>query len=379
MFQNLNNYKQYVWFNIFLCDNPIMSNADINDIRGSPDFKGISFSGYKKIEVKKQFVENMLKGKIEPACHWCAELICAGHFEDVWEAIFYYVGKHIHIGNPKIAIYLDKRYNVFRNIMNQGHFTNELQLRNNPTIRRMFAEIITIITQSIKKASFESIKIKREEEFDITQMTDRLKAPNIKFAEPVIQNEDPKELLIAINEFAYNIGGDKPNMLAACYWIEWIIEFELICRKRKEPCVCKRRAVNVENKYQCDIIWIVWDALNYYSNKKGGLIDTVMNSLKTLFMAKYSLGSPKKRKYLLYFAVELLTERVPTDVDIITNKEILQIVTGKIDIVYKNIKKSEVSPNTDYLFQNLESQANFENSVKKMEMLGAMDFVPRNA
>ena len=350
----------------------------INDIRNPPDFKGVSFSGYKKTEVKKQFVENMLKGKIEPACHWSAELICAGHFEDVWDSIFYYVGKHIHIGNPKIAIYLEKRYNVFRNIMNQGHFTNELQLRNNDTIRRMFAEIITIITQSVKKASFESIKIKRAEEFDMTQMSDRLKAPTIKFAEPIIHSEDPKELLIAINEFAFNIGGDKPNMMAACYWIEWIIEFDLICRKRKEPCVCKRRNVGVENKYQSDVIWVVWDALIHYSAIKGGLIETVMTSLKTLFMTKYTVGAPKKRKYLLYFAVELLTEHVPTDVDIITDKEILNTVTSKIDLVYKNIKKSEVSPNTDYLFTNLESQNNFNNSVKKMEMIGAMDFIPRS-
>jgi hypothetical protein len=166
--------------------------SDINDIRGSPAFNGISFSGYKKTEVKKQFIENMLKGKIEPACHWSAELICSGHFGDVWDSIFYYVGKYIHIGNPKIAIYLEKRYNVFRNIMNQGHFTSELQLRNNDTIRRMFAEIITIIAQSPKKASFESIKIKREEEFDITQMTERLKAPSITFAEPIIHKDDPK-------------------------------------------------------------------------------------------------------------------------------------------------------------------------------------------
>jgi hypothetical protein len=354
--------------------------SDINDIRSSTDFSGISFSGYKKTEVKKQFIENMMKGKIEPACHWSAELICSGHFGDVWECIFYYVGKYIHIGNPKIAIYLDKRYNVFRNIMNQGHFTSEIQLRNNDTIRRMFAEIITIITQSTKKTSFESIKIRRDEEFDITQMTERLKAPTITFAEPVIHKDDPKELLIAINEFAYHIGGDKPNMMLACYWVEWIIEFELIFRKRKEPCICKRRNASVENKYQCDVIWIIWDALIHYASKRGGLIETVMNSLKTLFAAKYAVGTPKKRKYLLYFAVEMLTEHVPTNVDIVTNKDVLNIVTSKIDIVYKNIKKSEVSPNTEYLFSTMETdkQANFEKSVRKMEMMGSLDFVPRS-
>ena len=264
--------------------------------------------------------------------------------------------------------------------MNQGHFSNELQLRNNDTIRKMFAEIITIITQSPKKTSFESIKINREEEFDITQMTERLKAPSITFAEPIIHSDDPKELLIAMNEFAYHIGGDKPNMMLACYWVEWIIEFELICRKRKQPCVCKRRNFGVENKYQCDVIWILWDALNHYAEIKGGLTISVVNSLKMLFTAKYTIGTPKKRKYLLYFAVEMLTEHVPTNIDIITNKEILSVVINKIDFVYKNIKKNEVSPNTEYLFSNTDTdkQHNLENSVKKMELLGSLDFVPRN-
>jgi hypothetical protein len=80
--------------------------SEINDIRTSAQFKGISFSKYKKTEVRTQMVEAMLKGRIEPACNWTAELICAGHFGDVWENILYYMAKHIHLGNPKMAIYL---------------------------------------------------------------------------------------------------------------------------------------------------------------------------------------------------------------------------------------------------------------------------------
>ena len=52
-----------------------MEDVEINDIRTSPNFKGISFSRYKKTEVRNQLIENMLKGKIEPACYWCAELL----------------------------------------------------------------------------------------------------------------------------------------------------------------------------------------------------------------------------------------------------------------------------------------------------------------
>jgi hypothetical protein len=359
-----------------------MSTTDINDIRTPAQFKGVSFSKYKKTEVKKQFVENMMKGKIEPACNWCAELICAGHFEDVWESIFYFVGKHIHVGNPKIIVYLDNRYNVFRNIFNQGHFSSELQLRNNPTIRSLFAEVITMITMSVKRTSVEPVRINRSEEFDMTQMTERLKAPNVNFASQVVHPEDPKELFIAINEFAFNIGGERPNMLQACYWLEWVIEFDIICRRRKEPCLCKRRKLDVENKYQRDIIWIVWDALVYYSEQlkpKNPFIEKTMGSIKRLFCSRYTTGASKRRKYLLYFAIELLTESVPMDVEMMSPecKQVIQNVTTKIDLVYKQIKKNEDSPNTDYLFSNIESQNNLDNSIKKMDTMSAMDFIPR--
>jgi hypothetical protein len=353
--------------------------SQINDIREMPDFRGFSFSQYKKTDVRNQFIDNMKKGKVEPACYWCAELICAGHYEEVWESIFYFVGKHIHIGNPKIPIYLEKRYTVFRNIMNQGHFSSPLQLRNNPTIRKMFAEIVVVITLSVKKTSFETIKINREDEFDITQMTDRMKATDATFAAPIFKPEDPKELMIPTNEFAFHIGGNTPNMLLACYWVEWMIEYDVICRKRKEPCLCERRTIpGIENKFQRDIIWIVWDVLSHYSRTKGTYIEMILTSLRNLFAVRYTTGTAKKRKYLLYYAVELLTETVPV-VDFISaeHKLVLANVAGNIDLVYKQIKKNEKSPNTDYLFHNLEAEHNLEQSVRKMEMMNAMEFLPR--
>ena len=113
----------------------VNDNSEINDIRQSTHFKGVSFSKFKKTDVRKQFITNLTKGRIEPACYWCAEFICAGHYMEVWETIIHYIGKHIHLGNPKIVCYIENRYEIFRNIMSQGQYTNELQLRNHPTIR----------------------------------------------------------------------------------------------------------------------------------------------------------------------------------------------------------------------------------------------------
>lgn len=347
-----------------------MNSSEINDIRTSSQLKGISFSKYKKTDVRIQMIESMKNNKVEPACYWCAELICAGHYMDVWENLLHFVGKYIHLGNPKIVIYLEKRFIIFRNIISQGHFINELELRNNISIRKLFAEIVCILTISNKKNSFEPIKINRIEEFDIAQMNERLKAPSTQYIDYIFKPKDPKEIYIALNEFAYSL--EQKNMMTSCYWIEWIIDFDLICKKKREPCYCEKRLeYDVEPLLQRDIIWIVWDTLLYYSNNNT-FNHTIMRSLLGLFCIKYTSSVAKKRRYLLYFAVSLITENISNNIDLITDKTLLNTVVEQIDNIYTQIKKNEESPNTDYLFSNLDKKSTFEQSIKKMEIMNNM-------
>lgn len=353
---------------------------EINDLRFPKDFKGISFSKHKKTEVKSELTQSLLKAKVEPACYWAAELICAGHYGDLWEILLHYVGKHIHLGNPKLVIYLHMRYEIFDEIITNGTYLSELHLRNNQNMRKLFAEIIAMVALSNKKNSFEPIRINRIEEFDITQMTERLKAPSLQYIENVFRKEDPKELVIAVNEFAYNISSDRTNSAFACYWIEWIIDFDIICKKRKEPVYADRRAkAPVEGKYQSDIIWIFWDALHTRASQlRNEFITKVMDALYKLFSIKYTTAACKKRRYLLYFAVALVTEPVPTSIDLISAKETVQTVVANIDDIYKQIKKNEEVPKTDYLFSNLDKQFAMEKSARKMELMDSLNVIPRN-
>jgi hypothetical protein len=194
-----------------------------------------------------------------------------------------------------------------------------------------------------------------------------------------MKKDDPHELWIAINEFTFHITSNAkhiPNMTLACYWVEWIIEFDVICKKRKQYCICETRdKTPVEHKYKKEIIWILWDALFYVVlEKKNEFLHQLLVSLFHLFCMKFTPACVRKRRYLLYFAVSVVTDTVNTDMEMIHNKPLLKVTINEINVIYKQIKKNEISPNTDYLFQGLHSNNSLQKSLYKLEILNGMDF-----
>ena len=344
--------------------------CEINDIRKVSEFRGITFSKFQCSKVKTEFISCLSSSKIEEACYWGAEMICAGHFNILWECILLYISKYIHLGNPKLPIYIAMRFDVFKNILSNGYIDNEIRMRNNIKIRKIFAEIIGILCFSMKKHSFESIKIKKADEFNMTHMATRLKAPSVKYASDIFKEKDPKELYIAINELSYQISESSKNVVTACYWLEWILEYNVICKKKKEICRCERRTFpKVLDKYQMDSIWLVWDSILHESVKRQNtLISKILQSLLSMFCIKYTSGVARRRKFLVYFAIALLTEPCDMNREIITNKEKIQYIVDKINVVYKDVKKNEIAPKTDYLFSGT-SKSNLDKTIELLEKL----------
>ena len=92
--------------------------------------------------------------------------------------------------------------------------------------------------------------------------------------------------------------------MTACYWIEWIFEYEARCKALKEKIFCERRNfAKVDSKCQKDIVWIIWDIFLKEAKKRPKFIQKVMDALLSLFCLKYTTGCHKKRKNLMYLAI----------------------------------------------------------------------------
>ena len=355
-----------------------MNDIEINDIRDQKEFKGITFSEFKKTDVKKELIKNLYNAKIEPSCYWSAEMICAGHYSDLWDTIIGFYTKHIHIGNPKLITYLELRINNFKDILMNGYRDQELRLRNNEKMRKLFCEVMCVLCEARKKHCYSEVKVKKDD-FDLTQMTERFKAPNINYAQDIFYKDDPKELFIPINEFAYDISEECKNSISACYWMEWIIEFESICKQRKDKFKCERREfAKVDPKFQMDIIWIIWDIFLQEAKKRNTFVQRIVNSALSIFCLRYTSGCHKKRRLLLYFVIEVFTEPYSVEEEMIKEKNKIIVIQQNINKIYKQIKKNEHSPGTDYLYKNINA-SNLEKTIAKLETMNSLgaEYIPR--
>ena len=167
----------------------------------------------------------------------------------------------------------------------------------------------------------------------------------------------------------------------ACYWIEWIIEFETICKGKRERIFCERRNFSkVDTNLQKEIIWLIWDLFFNEAKKRNKFVQKVMNALFSLFTLKYTSGSHKKRRNVLYYAASILCENINCNEEIIraSQQEIVANILKKIDMIYGQIKKNEEAPGTAYLFNDVKTY-NLEKTIEKLEKMNSFgeSFIPR--
>ena len=384
-------------------DGMCISTDQINDVRAATEFRMQTFSNFKKTDAKKELLIQMLSGNIERANYWCAEFVCAGSFHDLWDAMVMFTSKYINLANPKLATYLYLRYIQFQEIVNQRHYIREIDLRNNEQVRKIFSEIVSTLTVSDKSARPFDFKQSHQhvptavdtpdtpdtpdtQKYNIlTDLSGHIEAQSLDHANAVMLDEDPREIFVAVNELGYHLSspGQQRNLSKALFWIEWLIEFDLVCRRMKKPCRGHYRDLPLllDNSHKRDIIWVVWECLVRATEYRECHLKKNLLALQNLFSINFTHSSPKKKKATIYFALTLVmqdakssTAAAVTDLIAVDKKPVVKRARDNVELIYREVKKNEVSPRTEYLFRNLRTEkTDFQKTIEKMHILNHQD------
>tara|TARA_B100000497_G_C7413928_1_gene260613 strand:- start:99 stop:596 length:498 start_codon:yes stop_codon:yes gene_type:complete len=132
------------------------------------------------------------------------------------------------------------------------------------------------------------------------------------------------------------------------YWLNWIIEYDILCRKKKKIIGCVSRSLyeNKKKLLETNIIWIVWDSLFAVMKKErcSQNLKNIVESIYSLFAVRYCVSTNKKRISLICHTIELLVlhKELKYDIAILKNNDEMTNLEENINVVMEQIKKHEV-------------------------------------
>lgn len=308
-----------------------------------PDYKKQTFSGYKKTQVMTKLKQCILKQEIDRACIWGAELDISGHTYQLWEDLIIYALTEINIINPRLPLYLLKKFQEFLRIYkNFEDFS--IHIRNNQESRNKLCDLIVTIALSPKKKFPKYSKITIG---DLTNDSMRRKmiANHLQLVDQFTSVHDPLKVRIAVNEIiAYlKLPHKGTSVVENCfYWIDFIQFYEKTLSKKKQKLLCrKRNHIKETNKFDNDYVWLLWEVILYYGKiNKNKTMHTIILSLYKLYLLNFTKGKRNKRLVMIKFAILLILDCVPK-------------VNYNTPIFYKNDLRFKANLNINQVYLNL--------------------------
>ena len=307
----------------------------ISDTRNMDSFKTSTFSNYKLTDVKNRLIHSLQVSDIHAACYWSVELVCSNHFERLWEIIFYFYSTYINISNPKGITYIDNRFNSFKLLYET--VDNPFELRNHQQIRLLFCEMMVMLCISNKLCIMNYVEIPNDD-YNMTLIHTKYRANRDDYVTSYYKEDDPKHMATFFNEFIFNL--EIQNCFRAYYWLEFILGYEKILHKYKEKSRSGVRVlVQLTRNYSKDIIWIVWEIIIKMAEEKGAIYKRLTSSALNLFTIKYSPSSKQTKKYLIYYAISLLSSNVDMNIPIFNGDMDIEEIMNNTNGIYNQLIK----------------------------------------
>ena len=112
--------------------------------------------------------------------------------------------------------------------------------------------------------------------------------------------------------------------------------------------------MNVGDAYETDVVWLLWEAMICEASNDL-FVKKLIDCLLDLFSIRYSFNVKSKRRYLIYFAIEILTDSLRTNIPLIDSKKkaLVEKIVEKANAIYKVVKKNEIQPQSSYLLNSI--------------------------
>lgn len=325
----------------------VPTSSKINDKRKIVDFKTVTFCGALKTQVLTALGKSIAEEKLEASNFWAFQLLLSGCVSTLFDKLINISAKQVNISNPRLPTFLLNKKKKLGKIL-QIHNSKEyhLVLRNNQDLRHLLVELVSAITLS-RKRKLESLPKLKQSDFSIQQFKTKLESNNNNDIKHILKENDPSEIRIAANELLYQLS--NRNLNKALYWLSWILEWEKIhIKKYKIFKVSSRNYEGIDNKFSNNIIWLVWDIINFVKKASfdiplEGLKE--LDSLWNLYKLDFNLGSRSRKLIYIIWSIKMLISYVDWDLKLIEREFLYFHSLANVNLMIQKLKPNEINHN----------------------------------
>lgn len=349
----------------------------IPDLKTSKEMKKKTISNYRKNEVIKEFHNSIINSNVEESCKWFVEMHTSEYVNEIWNELIFIYSKNININNFVLLELLVLKNKYYQNYIKYIDPKFKIHLRNNQEIRNLFTNLVLRSTLSIKNDLFDNRTIPTIKDHDYTRegIVKNIKNDNLNLIIDIIEDEDSKELKIAINEIAYHMVSTK-SLNNCIFWYLWL--YKLAIKKKRDDIELTTKDRNIKNinkKYNSDWIWIIWKLIFKITNNINNYdLSKNIKYLYDLYKIDYKSSSKLKKQYLLYLSFYSITSMPNFKSNKITKENLLIQASLNINYIYYmlyyNLKKDpeiEVDKKT-YLNNIIQEMSEIEEKNKKKKI-----------
>ena len=319
----------------------------IYDTRTPNDFKGISICGYKRSDVIKEYQNAMINNKLEDAIRWVTELNSTGLNSQIWSSIRTIYIKYIHVNNPKLFFYLNKREKEYLNIVNSCSKKHEIFTRNDQEIRNLFSELTSICTLTKKNNLFlqKSLPTINQSSFLPENIKKRMISKNTDYIMEYVFNNTNSEITFALNEIINNLLFKYGTFENCIYWYLWIEKLDSIQKKQMNPCGVIKSVGSViftGNKVDKDLyfdhwVYILWKIINSFETKLEKRDFIFIKKIEKYYKYNFKPTQIGSKKFYLFTAFYIIKKNINWNIPLYYQEHLILQSVANINRMYGNI------------------------------------------